>query len=101
MLESNEEAFEGFGVLRSLKANSYRIFNRPWSSRKNVYFKLTTATSLTAPTRTLRIRIFVFLCTRGKVYFFKLQTLTADISRNSFMYSNTFENYDFNYVTDH
>ena len=29
----------------------------------------------------------------------KLQTLTADISRNSFMYSNTFESYDFNYVT--
>ena len=36
MLESSEEAFEGFGVLRSFKANSYRIFGRPWSwsSRK-------------------------------------------------------------------
>ena len=33
MLESTEEAFEGFGVLRSFKANSYRIFGRPWSSR--------------------------------------------------------------------
>ena len=31
----------------------------------------------------------------------KLQTLTADISRNSVMYSNTFEIYDFNYVTNH
>ena len=31
----------------------------------------------------------------------KLQTLTADISSNSFMYSNTFEIYDFNYATDH
>ena len=26
---------------------------------------------------------------------------TTDISRNSFMYSNTFESYDFIYVTDH
>ena len=34
MLESSEEAFEGFGVFRSFKANSYRIFGRPWSSRK-------------------------------------------------------------------
>ena len=31
-LESREEAFEGFGVLRS----SYRIFGRPWSSRNKV-----------------------------------------------------------------
>ena len=51
--------------------------------------------------------MFLFLCTRGKIYFkfsfmnLKLQTLTADISRNRFMYSNTFESYDFNYVTDH
>ena len=33
MLESREESFEGFGVLRSFKANSCRIFGRPWSSR--------------------------------------------------------------------
>ena len=36
MLESSEEAFEGFGVLRSFKANSYRIFGQPWSSRNNL-----------------------------------------------------------------
>ena len=55
---------------------------------------LTTVTSLTAPTRPLRIRIFVnvfFLCIRAKIYFFIYdfeiaQTLTAHISRNSIMY---------------
>ena len=35
MLESSEEAFEGFGFLCSFIANSYRIFGRPWSSRNN------------------------------------------------------------------
>ena len=50
--------------------------------------------------------MFLFLCTRvGRFTFsfliLKLQNLTADISRISFMYSNTFESYDFNYVTDH
>ena len=73
------------------------------------YFKLTTATSLTAQTRTLRIRIFVndfiFYVLVGRFTFsfmiLKLKILTADFSRNSFMYSNTFESYNFNYVTDH
>ena len=35
MLEFSEEAFEGFGALRSFKANSYRIFGWPWSIRNN------------------------------------------------------------------
>ena len=35
MLESSEESCEGFNVFRSFKANSYRIFGRPWSSRNN------------------------------------------------------------------
>ena len=38
MLESNEEAFESFGFLRSFKANSYRIFGNPWSSRNQFDF---------------------------------------------------------------
>ena len=37
MLESSEEAFKDFGVLRSLKENSYRIFGRPWSSRNKIH----------------------------------------------------------------
>ena len=29
--------FEGFGFLCSFKANSYRIFGRPWSSRNKLF----------------------------------------------------------------
>ena len=37
MLESIEEAFEGFRFLCSFKANSYRIFGQPWSSRNDFW----------------------------------------------------------------
>ena len=36
MLESSQEACEGFGFLCSFKANSYRIFGWPWSSRNHL-----------------------------------------------------------------
>ena len=50
--------------------------------------------------------MFLLLCTRGKIDFFIYDFEIANfygfvISKNSFMYSNTFESYDFNDVTDH
>ena len=43
MLESSQEAFEGFRFLCYFKANSYRIFGRPWSSRKKVHISTSIA----------------------------------------------------------
>ena len=51
MLESKEEAFEGIGVLSSFKANSYRIFARPWSSRNHMRLWLTSCHKTCMTTR--------------------------------------------------
>ena len=61
MLESKEEAFEGFGFLCSFKANSYRIFGRPWSNRNNYTVRI----GLT--------RVYYYFLT---YFFFFLETLT-------------------------